>query len=284
MSAGTHHCVVCEGRLSPDAVHARTQEIPQAIAFHECETCGAMVAPAAAEIAAKLYEDRSSTNFAPGKSSQLRRLKAWLMKRTYVATLQRENVQFLVDFGCGNGDLANALADAVARVHAVDMPSQRPSGLDERVAYHSISEGGIPTSDGKAAYILRHVVEHFAQPVLEMKKLSAAMKAGDIAIIETPVVTSIFRQLMGDYWPGYFPPYHTFVPSEATFRSLAAQSGLEIVSVRKREPAIFGSYLHQKRGAVGNGARWAAAAALPLQWFLSRATGNSEAIEVTLRK
>lgn len=277
-------CIVCDGRLVPNAVNARSAEISEPVAFYACERCGAMVAPEATRVAEKLYQDRSSTNFAPGKSALLRKLKAWLMRRTYSPLIRREGIEAIIDYGCGNGDLANVMIDIVPKVYAIDMPETRPIDLDLQIDYASIDQP-LPLFEGRrAAYILRHVVEHFADPRAVMALLAAALKPGDLLVIETPVVHSAFRALMGDYWPGYFPPYHTFVPSERSLRLLAEGAGLKVIQISKREPAIVGSYLHQKRGNVGNVSRWLAAGALPAQWLTSKLTGRSEAIEIVIRK
>jgi hypothetical protein len=110
------------------------------------------------------------------------------------------------------------------------------------------------------------------------------MKDGDVAIIETPTSESVFRILMGADWPGYFPPFHVTVPTAAALGQLAARAGLRVVSTKRREPAVVGSFLHQVAPSAGNAHRWLGLATYPLQIALSKLANRSEAIELTLVK
>lgn len=264
---------------------AISKEIENPISFQCCSKCGCLYARDAVALATNIYRNRTSTNFSPKKLNFLRRIKKRIIQINYYSLIRRKKVTQIIDYGCGNGDIANALMNYVETVIAVDVAKDRPTGLNNEILYISSDELNQHSLDSaRTLFILRHVLEHFEQPIKELQKLKNLAAEGDLFLIETPNANSIFRAIMRSGWPGYFPPFHVTVPTLTALKIIAETVGLEIISFSTKEPPIIGTWLTQKSVRFNNFFRMIGLVLYPFQWLLSKVTIRSEAVEVLLCK
>lgn len=263
---------------------AKSAAVRQAIIFHRCETCACLFAPEAAVLAQNLYQERASNNYAPNKSGWMKAVQRILMWHHYGPLIKKHGATSLVDYGCGNGVLANTLAAQDLAVFAIDVQEERPAHLDPAIMYSSTHNIDLKGRKGKTMFILRHVLEHFEHPVAELSKIAALANTGDIFVIETPTADSLFKRLLKDGWPGYFPPFHVTVPTLSTLLYVADRAGLNCKASDRREPPIMGGYFARNAEVTSNTHRIAGLLLYPAQFVASKLTGMSEAIEVILEK
>ena len=281
------NCPACDNEIDDRIGRAALSlAVEQPVQFYSCNNCGNMYAPTAASLASALYASRESTNFSPSKSRIFRSLKKIVLRMRYGSRSKSLGVQRLVDVGCGNGDLANALVGIVPSIMAVDVPESRPDNLHDQIEYQCTTSFDLSgtKSQGATVFVLRHVLEHFENPVAQLQVLAKNAKSDDFFLIETPTKDSIFRFLMGSGWPGYFPPFHVTVLTEKSLCQVAKRAGLEVVEVKKCEPPILGTYLTQKTKALPNVMRSIGVILYPAQLLLSKMSGRSEAIEILMKK
>lgn len=264
---------------------AISKEIEHPISFQSCSRCGCLYARDAVTLATDLYKNRTSTNFAPKKLNFLRRIKKRIIQINYYSLIRHKKVTQIIDYGCGNGDVANALVNYVETVIAVDVAKNRPTDLNNEVSYVSSDDLNQQSlGSARTLFILRHVLEHFEHPIKELQKLKNLAAEGDLFLIETPNANSIFRRIMRSGWPGYFPPFHVTVPTLTALKIIAEAVDLEIISFSTKEPPIIGTWFTQKSIRFNNFFRMIGLALYPFQWLLSKVTSRSEAIEVLLCK
>jgi 2-polyprenyl-3-methyl-5-hydroxy-6-metoxy-1,4-benzoquinol methylase len=279
-------CLVCNANMNK--IHcmeqAKSISVDDPIFFYKCKNCDCYYAPESAKLANELYKKRESNNYAPNKSSWMKYVQKYQIRYHYLNLIRKYNADFVIDYGCGNGVLSNSLLVSNVIVYSVDVQVNRPHGLNENISYYSSDSINLPERTGRTIFILRHVLEHFENPIPELKKIAALANVGDIFIIETPTADSLFKKIMKSGWPGYFPPYHVMVPTLTTLRFIADSAGLAFIRSSRREPPIFGSYFARNSLVTTNIHRIAGIIFYPLQFIASKLSGMSEAIEVIVEK
>ncbi len=77
-----------------------------------------------------------------------------------------------------------------------------------------------------------HYLEHVYDPLAELKEMARLLKPGGVLMIETPtpdLLAALFRRS----WLYLMPPTHLYHYRPDTLRSLMAQAGLNVLSVRR---------------------------------------------------
>jgi Methyltransferase domain len=283
---GSIACIVCATPLinNQNPEKASSGLIGKPIYFYQCETCSCLFAPEAASLAQSLYAQRESNNYTPNKSAWMIALQRALYGRHYGKLARKYGVTSIVDYGCGSGIIANALAGRTLSIFAIDVQQERPKTLAPEVTYFSTKEASAFDGSGRTLFILRHVLEHFDHPIQQLEKIATLAKRGDIFVVETPSANSAFRLLMKAEWPGYFPPYHVTIPTLATLHYISDGVGLVCREVCRREPPILGSYFARNSSVAANMHRVAGLLCYPVQIAVSKLSGMSEAVEVVLEK
>lgn len=274
-------CKICKSDITANKTTAVSILDGSDFEFYYCTQCDALSSQS--YDTSGLYERSSNnTNFSLKEQSIFNWLKYQFLKFSLVRTLGdvREKSQVL-DYGCGNGDIANICDEIGHKTYAFDLPVNRPDCLSESVEYFNMDNFGISNVEFDII-ILRHVLEHVPDPVNLIEMLATKIKDDGKIIIEVPNYESVFRKLMGGKWTGYFAPYHEMVLSEKSLRLICKRLGLNC-SIRPREPFIFGVYF-MHLGVSRSVARFMSLLFYPLQICTSKLFFTSEAIECTIKK
>lgn len=248
--------------------------------FFACRVCEAEFLDPE-EWTADLYADRDSPNYAPPQWTVFGRMKEVFLSRSVRRLLPQRRDARILDYGCGGGELANALlALGFLSIVASDLQSDRPSTLRPRVTYHPLADL-TECSDRFDVVILRHVLEHTSDPRSCLQNVREALADGGRAIVEVPNPKSLFRTVFKGYWPGYFYPYHRFLFSQKSILSVAKEAGLAVVEVRPAEPPIAGVLL-MTLGVPRRIAKALSMTLYPAQTIASHVVGSSEAISYVM--
>jgi SAM-dependent methyltransferase len=85
---------------------------------------------------------------------------------------------------------------------------------------------------------LSHVVEHFFNPIEELRKVTQLLKPGGRVYIEVPNAQGYGANKSGIFWYGWDAPRHLFTFSPNNLRLAAENSGLEV----EKLATIFSDY------------------------------------------
>lgn len=139
----------------------------------------------------------------------------------------------LLDVGCGSGLFVRQMIELGWRAEGVDpdevaVAAAREKGLPIRV-------GGLATVAGEGerkyeAVTLTHVIEHFHDPLEELRLAHSVLKPGGMLWIATPSLAAVGHRVFGRDWRGLEPPRHLVV-----FTAPALQDALEAVGFRAVE-------------------------------------------------
>ena len=276
------NCGACGSRCAGSEVSAKSAIDHSYGTFKCCTTCGSLRVIDRIDYEG-LYNTRDSSNYADAGNPlfiTLKQVHLWLSHRSLVKTLE-PNIKIL-DYGCGGGELANALNRlGFLNLYSCDIQQHRPPTLDPVVRYAELTS--VKDSAPFDFIFVRHVLEHIRDPVATLTELATYLRPKGRISIEVPLASSFFRTLMVRRWPGYFYPYHIHVFSEQGLQALAIRCGLVTVATEYRNPPILGVFF-MSFGLSRNLARLMSLLLYPLQWGVSSLVSRSEAIRVVLGK
>jgi 2-polyprenyl-3-methyl-5-hydroxy-6-metoxy-1,4-benzoquinol methylase len=94
------------------------------------------------------------------------------------------------------------------------------------------------------------VLEHFADPVAELRKINALLPEKGMLLFSTLMIDNWFPRATGKHWP-WLMDMHLFYFTEATIRNVLAETGFEIVEDMKYCHIVTFEYLLGKLGTLG---------------------------------
>ncbi len=109
------------------------------------------------------------------------------------------------------------------------------------------------------------VIEHFTDPMAEVRRLEQLLKPGGLLALSTMDVESGFARVLGPRWP-WFMRMHLYYFSPDTLRAMLARCGLVVIRVRRHRRIVSARYLLEKAAAQSGrlGGAFRLAARLPL--------------------
>ncbi|MCB2077311.1 MAG: class I SAM-dependent methyltransferase [Novosphingobium sp.] len=235
------NCLVCAatgetgGELAPVFSDIADYEygIGRKATYHQCSACGfVMQLPRvpASEIPA-LYPEDYQTYAKPGKSL-FGAMKAWLVRNDAkrVAELATTNAPRILEIGCGNGALLEAVLDVRPGAYAcgVDIADVGLSSHD-RIDFRlgQLEEVDLPPGSFDVIYC-SNLIEHVADPIAFMVRAQAMLKPGGHFVIVTPNHRSLDRLVFGKRWGGYHFPRHLMLFDDRNLRKALQANGFEV--------------------------------------------------------
>lgn len=134
----------------------------------------------------------------------------------------------LLEVGAGLGYLLSQAMDHFETVSGVEMSEdarEKAAKLSGATLYESLD-----ALDGSRKFdciIATHVIEHVYDPVAFTTRLRQHLAPGGALVLAAPHMGSLFRKIMGNYWPSFKYPEHVTFYDEKTLRSLFERAGFE---------------------------------------------------------
>jgi SAM-dependent methyltransferase len=154
----------------------------------------------------------------------------------------------VLEIGGGEGFFIRELLTARpdARVSLVE-PQADPSLFPaEKVEVHKmlVEEWLEKTAPQKYDVIIAmDLIEHLRDPISVMKRISEErLNSGGVLIITTPDAGSLFRRVLGRFWPHYKVEHLTY-PSTGALDNLASNAGLDVVEMKPLAKPLTIGYL-----------------------------------------
>lgn len=286
-------------RLSPPRQDVEFQAF-SLYACADCDTCFVNPRPVHEDIP-KLYDSREYGMDMGTRSSVSYWLKATKL-RLYCRRVFRHSSGrglSVLDYGCGDGMLATALArhgrdGRVARVVASDFALARPPGLGgEELAPVEVTY----TRTSPALWqeharsfdlvVMRHVLEHTPSPAATLARMTQLLKPGGVLVVEIPNAGSPWMRVFGSHYCQLGIPQHLVLYNERAFRRMLADlerdHALSLVELEGVNVPVLGSSLgHVLTGRFDNIGP-AAAALYPAQLVVDVVSRRRTAMMAYLR-
>jgi len=172
-------------------------------------------------------------------------------RKEYVLSLVPEGTKTVLDIGCGNGELAEALRDKGCRVTGVDISEkaveEAKKFLDDSFCFDIEKENWPEELLSKKfdLVIASEVVEHIFDPVIFMKKIKHLLKTDGKVIITTPNILfwkNRFKILFGKFQyenKGIMDYGHIRFFTASTIMAFFKKSGFRVVKEKNFYPNLY---------------------------------------------
>ena len=243
----TPRCAAC-GKTLTTAVQSRVHdpwfETPGTFQYLGCSQpeCGTLVQhpPPASDLLDAAYAHYFTHAEAPlGPLGRVRRLFRG-SRRLRALHLPAVPDGLVLDIGCGDGSDMSQLRDIGWDVVGIDNdPVARRVAADRGLeVYADLDE--LPAELRPTVVLLRHVVEHVANPVVFLQRLRRHVAASSRVVLVTPNALSFGRRAFGRWWRGYDAPRHLQIFTPNGLVLVAQRAGYEVWSVRTGASSIGG--------------------------------------------
>lgn len=143
----------------------------------------------------------------------------------------------LLDIGCGPGWFISAAKSSGFDVHGVDVAAGAVAYATEHLNVHATTETVQELVHQKREYdvvTLWHVLEHFYDPVAELKQIRELLSPDGLIAIEVPNLNSLKFRLSASPWQGgNHPLYHRTFFTAQTLSRIIEKAGYHSVQIRR---------------------------------------------------
>jgi SAM-dependent methyltransferase len=146
-----------------------------------------------------------------------------------------------LDIGCAYGlTLERALEFGAhpegVELNALQAEACRRKGL--KVHAEPLENVGFSENSFDTIWISQ-VLEHVVSATAFMKEVARILKPKGRVYVSCPNGESYLRQIFGQFWEGWYAPFHNFVFIENSLKCLAQNSGLSVESISTKTPVNF---------------------------------------------
>ena len=136
----------------------------------------------------------------------------------------------MLDIGCGTGWTSSIWKKAGIDVTGLEPSPQRGKIAREKYDLRIIPAfvEDMPMSERFDVIVMRHVLEHMAEPRKILEKLSGHLRDGGLIVLVVPNINCIGRYLFGTNWT-WVLPWHCSFFSPRSLKTLAELSGFRKV-------------------------------------------------------
>jgi len=146
------------------------------------------------------------------------------------------NSEFLLDLGCGDGRFLGVLGRFFPKkmIYGVEPDPEGALIVGQKgfVVFDKVLSKCGFKSDFFKVITAFHVVEHFTDPIEEIREIGRVLKPGGYFVAFTPNIRSWGFKIGGKDWWGFDSPYHTVLWSPELLGKFLEDNGFEIVSRR----------------------------------------------------
>ena len=162
----------------------------------------------------------------------LKRLHRDLIIKTEISHVKRLLVKksfSLLDIGCGTGWTTNIWSEEGADATGLEPSPKRAAVARERYGLRVIQSfvEDLECEELFEVIVMRHVLEHFADPYEVLQKVTSHLKPGGLLVIIVPNINCIGRFVFGTRWTWVLPWHCNFFTPKSLPRILQ-RSGLTV--------------------------------------------------------
>lgn len=249
MSQKVVRCFLCGGNNFKHWAKATDVEYFTTTEFYdlqECQDCKLLMIDPVPTDKLNIIYPSTYYSFIEPKKSVVSDIKEWMDKRLFTKILGRLKSDSLrvLDVGGGSGWLLNlirSLSDRVKDTHVVDLDKDAESlAIQNGHKYFCGRIEDFETTDKFDFVLMLNLIEHVADPLAVMKKISDILKPGGVVLIKTPNYDSLdVNVYRHKNWGGYHCPRHWVLFRKESFQKLADASGLKITDFSYTQGAPF---------------------------------------------
>ncbi|MGA2139430.1 MAG: class I SAM-dependent methyltransferase [Verrucomicrobiia bacterium] len=145
------------------------------------------------------------------------------------------NCHALLEIGCGDGSLLRLLDEKLPGecvLTGIDLSvPQTDSVRHPRLTF---VQGEFEKVDFPVKYdavVMLHVLEHLADPLASLKKISHQLQTGGVLLGEVPSWSSLWRRVFPRHWQGLAIPRHQIYFDALSLRNMLSAAGYDVIHI-----------------------------------------------------
>lgn len=238
------NCFFCGGKLENKFnIYDDRYGYKKYFNFNRCEMCNAITSELLGleikDELSKLYanyygREKHTPNLGKDKNDKKSALSNYFsgVKSSPHRWVPRGNK--ILDIGCGTCDSLIYLRSINCDVYGFDIDKNiekiaRTLGLPVHIG--DLKSGPFELESFNSI-TMEQVLEHFTNPVTEIKEIAKFLQPDGQLILSTPNSNSFLSKLFKDKWIHLHPPYHVALYSKSTIKLLASKCNLEVVRIK----------------------------------------------------
>lgn len=223
--------------------------VPQKLNYLRCTACKLVFAsPSPTPREVQSFYKQYSTHKQARLTVLGRMARRKTLRETCDAIGDDKNVRIL-DYGCGNGSFLKDLETAGYRnLSGYDFD---PNAVAAANCLGMKATADIAELIGPYDVItLNHVIEHFIDPVEELKTLAGYLAPSGKVVIRTPNDRSLTARLSGDGWRGWETPRHLNIMNKIALPEFIRRAEMDTSRCYNSKAMFFGMFHESFRGKV----------------------------------
>jgi 2-polyprenyl-3-methyl-5-hydroxy-6-metoxy-1,4-benzoquinol methylase len=244
MSLVSVACPLCKSTDSDILVTARShhRELEGEYSIVVCRNCkcsylNPTLSRDSLSRAYSILQSNSATTDAPSRTTKSPGVAIRWWRRHCSYQVERHVVKGpVLDLGCNDGELMQALNLKGLQTFGVEF-SPEAVEMCRRKGLH-VEQADLENLDPPLGrfrtIVLSHVLEHLADPISVLKRVSRGLADGGVIVICVPNIDSPIRRIFGANWHGWDPPFHLVHYNERSLTNACDKAGLKVTRVIKR--------------------------------------------------
>jgi 2-polyprenyl-3-methyl-5-hydroxy-6-metoxy-1,4-benzoquinol methylase len=140
---------------------------------------------------------------------------------------------YLLEIGCGNGEMLKLMQDLGWQVEGIDFDIKavqlaKAKGLNVHLG--TFADQKFPDNIFNAI-VMSHLIEHVSNPYELLQECHRVLKTGGYLVVITPNSSSWGHHLYGSDWRGLEPPRHLYLFNPQSLGCLIEKSGFQTFEV-----------------------------------------------------
>ncbi len=136
----------------------------------------------------------------------------------------------LLEVGCGNGEFLLTMSRLGWQVRGLEPdPAAAALAREAGLAVEAVTLEDAILESGWGVIVLHHVIEHLADPVAALSRLSRLLRPGGLLVSFSPNPAGLLARRLGPAWRQLDTPRHLVLLGPAALAAAARRAGLEPV-------------------------------------------------------
>jgi 2-polyprenyl-3-methyl-5-hydroxy-6-metoxy-1,4-benzoquinol methylase len=154
----------------------------------------------------------------------------------------------LLEIGAGLGYLLAAARDPGYEVHGLELSSWAAAQARE-LLHLGMTVGGVESVEFPAAsfdlILMWHVIEHFVDPLANLRRLRMWLRPGGVLILETRSFLGFDARRLGPAWNGWSLPHHPWHFSPRSLHRMLKAAGFRRVITHTDHSGLVKEWLRR---------------------------------------
>ena len=231
------NCNICKNSLEEIKFFCKDYISNETFIVNKCTHCKSLITHTEPDIDLSKYYGDNYYNKKNGKFIfPVQKLFSYLHKKHAIQFYAKWKPKFVVDFGCGRGELLNELKNLGCKTYGIEANNAANWILDNNEVkvetYEIFKSKTINEIKGSSDFVIFwHVLEHLSDPHEALRDAAQILKDNGILCISVPNIGSIQASISYKNWFHLDVPRHLIHFNMESLKDLVEEHGFKIIQI-----------------------------------------------------